>query len=261
MVIIVFNGKRFSGHLQGTERVDHYGEFFRFGFADASLVSPGVRSMRNACRMQRNVATINAGSAHKITFYVVQNLIRIDVGMIVRCRNRLGVIIVHPRHKTADDKGIGLECLVDRRGLVHAPCDGLEIVDGHGIRKVVTIPTHHVKRVRSVDIVVQLALFFDANGEFADLIECFQVRRRTHVPLAIRTVLEQLSKMIAVAFWSVNRVSRFRNKQSIGTRIKGKTVNDAPRDHQIITCTKWDFPEHRMQHAAAFVHKHHFVAV
>jgi hypothetical protein len=79
VVVVVFNGERFGCDLKRPKGIDHDSEFFCFGFANASLVRAGVRAVRNARRVQRNVPSVNACSTHEITFDVIQDFVGIDV--------------------------------------------------------------------------------------------------------------------------------------------------------------------------------------
>src|SRR3546814_15316211 len=75
-------------------------------------------SVWNTTRMKSDLAPFHAFTAHKVTFHVIQHFVRIYVAVIVRCRNRLRMIIVFPGAERANHELIRFEGLMNRRGLV-----------------------------------------------------------------------------------------------------------------------------------------------
>ena len=90
---------------------------------------------------------------------------------------------------------------------------------------------------------------------------CFTQYRRTQIPLTIRTVLEQLPKPVAVAFWRIYRVAALDDKEPIVGGIEVKLLNHPARNDQIITFRKSQFPKLRLQCSAPFMYKNHLVVL
>src|SRR5688572_32873321 len=104
-------------------------------------------SVRNAVRMVRDAAELDALAAHELTRRVVQHFVRIHVAVVVRSGYRFRVEIIRTRAEGANNEPVTLESLVDRRRLVHAPYDRLEVVNVERPRIEVAVPTHDVERV------------------------------------------------------------------------------------------------------------------
>lgn len=77
------------------ERINHHGQFMGFFFADASFNGSGMWTVGNASRMQGDLSFFNVISAHKITIHIIQQLIAVDVAMVIRRRNGIGMIIIN----------------------------------------------------------------------------------------------------------------------------------------------------------------------
>ena len=58
-----------------------------------------MRTVHDTTRMQGEIHQINVVPAHKITFGIEQHLVRIDIGVVIRCRDCLRMIVVHSRNK------------------------------------------------------------------------------------------------------------------------------------------------------------------
>src|SRR5437762_12069692 len=102
--------------------IDHHCKFLSFLCADTFFYSARMRPMGNAGWVQGDHPSCYILAAHKISIYIVDHFITVYITMIVRCGNRLRMIIKQSRTKGADDKIVGFECLVDRRRLVYATC-------------------------------------------------------------------------------------------------------------------------------------------
>src|SRR4051794_2833313 len=120
----------------------HYCQFFCFFSTNTFLYSAGVRTMRNACWVQSDHTTGYIFTTHKISIYIIQYLITVYIAMVVRCRNRLRMIIEQAWYKTAYYKVVGFKCLVYRRWLMHPAGNRLKIVYAKGKRITAAIPAH-----------------------------------------------------------------------------------------------------------------------
>src|SRR3546814_18932595 len=74
-------------------------------------------SVWNTTRMKSDLAPFHAFTAHKVTFHVIQHFVRIYVAVLVRCRNRLRMIIVFPGAERAHHELITFDGLMNRRRL------------------------------------------------------------------------------------------------------------------------------------------------
>lgn len=137
--------------LQGLECIDHHCQLARFFLSDAALIRPWVWTMWNPTRMQRDVSWADVVATHEVPIHIIKHLIRVDVGVIVRRWDGLGVVVVQTRAEGADDKSRCLEGLVDGRWLVDPAGDGFKVVDGKSVGEVVTIPANHIEGMGSVD--------------------------------------------------------------------------------------------------------------
>src|SRR5690606_40785219 len=115
--------------------------------ADTALVCSRMGSVRNSCGMQRDVSGGYIIPTHKITIYIIQHLIAVDVTVVVGRGNTLRMIVIEPRHKRTDHKCISLKSLMNRWRLMNSPGDGFKIVNGKSIRKIIAVIAHNIKRM------------------------------------------------------------------------------------------------------------------
>src|SRR6185503_9281025 len=87
LILRVFQWQRLLGHAQRTERVHHHGQFVRELRADGRLCPARVRTVRNAVRMVRDAAELDALPAHELAGRVVQYFVRVHVAVVVRRRH------------------------------------------------------------------------------------------------------------------------------------------------------------------------------
>src|SRR3970282_2698224 len=114
---------------------------------DASFHCSGSRSVRDPFWVQCYVSLLDIVAAHKVTVYIIQDLVTVNISVIVRCRNCFWMVIVQSRNKRTNNKCRSFECLVHRRRLMYPSCNGLKIVDAEPVRGIVTIPTDYIKRM------------------------------------------------------------------------------------------------------------------
>lgn len=260
-VVRILDGSGESGHFQRAESIHHHGEFTGFFGADAFLHRAGVRAVRNAAGVQRDLAALHVIAAHEVAIYVIQHLVAVDVAVVVRCGDGLWVVVVEPRHKRADNKGLGLKSLVDGWRQVYPAGYGFEVVDGKGVRIDKAIPSHEVERVAEIEIRINLVLLFYVNQKLALLVVCLQVCGFADVPLAKRRVLEQLAEVVAVSFGGGDGTGAFHDEQSVFFTIKFQLVGGTPRHDEVVAVREFDAAVHGAQGAGAFVHENHFVGV
>src|SRR5690606_42117002 len=90
-------------------------------------------------------------SAHKISVHIIQHLIRVDITVIVWCRNRIRVIIIQTWDERTYYKRIGFKGLVYRRWLADSSRNRFEIVSSKRVRKVIAVVSDNIKWVRSIN--------------------------------------------------------------------------------------------------------------
>src|SRR5215468_5113419 len=148
----VFHRESRLAQVERSERVDHDGELVEEVDADRALDGAGLRAMREPAGVQGDRALLDARAATRLVVAarVEQHLVRVDVVMVVRDRDRPRVVVDLPRHERADDEVRSLERLMYRRRLVHATGDRLELVDGEGPRVQAAVPADDVERVIGV---------------------------------------------------------------------------------------------------------------
>ena len=144
-IIPVLNFQRLLGKHQRAESIHHYGQFFCFPGTNTFFHGSGVRPVRNTGGMQRDHSTGNMFAAHKIAIHIIQHFITVDITVIIRCRNCIGMIIVQPRHKTANHKGVGFKSLVHRRRLMHPPCYRFKIMYRKNVGITAAVPPNYIK--------------------------------------------------------------------------------------------------------------------
>src|SRR5215218_5781175 len=147
VVLRVFNGEGRLGHLERAESVHHDRQLLGVFGPDARLGPTGVGAMGNAVGMMGDAPELDALPTHELARRVVEHFVRVHVAVIVWSRHCLRVEVVRSGAEAADHEPIALECLVDRRRLVHPSYDRLEVVDVESPGIEVPVPAHHVERM------------------------------------------------------------------------------------------------------------------
>src|SRR6056297_1911621 len=117
--------------------------------------------------------------------------------MVIGRGNGFWVIIVKPWAERTYHKSTGFKSLVYRWRLVHASRDWFKIMDGKSVRKVVTVPTYHIKRMRGINELVQHPLFFDFHQKLSFFIKSLKVLRQFIIPFTERGVFQKLSEPVS----------------------------------------------------------------
>ena len=134
-VVAVEDLTRDRGAVQRPEGIDHDRELVGLARAiERRLERSGLRSMRQSADMVCERALADPASCRVVALDVVQHLVRVEVAVVVREHDRLGVPVELARHERADHDVVGLERLMDRRRHVKASGARLEIVDVEGHR-------------------------------------------------------------------------------------------------------------------------------
>ena len=138
-------------NLQWPKSIYHYGQLIGPGFSDTGFIGPGMGSVGNTRRMKGYITLAYIVPAHKIAIHIIQYLIGIYIGMVIRCRYGAGVIIVQSGDEGTYHKGRGLKSLVYWWGLVHTPRNRFKIMDRKSVRIIIAVPPYHIKRMRGID--------------------------------------------------------------------------------------------------------------
>ena len=211
--------------------------------------------------VERNLSVAGVVARHKIAIHVVQNFVGVDIGVVVRRRNGIRVVVVQARHERANYKIAAFKSLVYWRRHVYSACQGLEIADIERVRVVIPVPASHIERMERIFEGENGFAFFDAHLESALFIMRFQKFRPFDVAFAKWRMLQQLPEFIAVAFGCHDRAPAFYKKHAIVLRVPFELVNGATRNNQVIAGLEGDIAEHGLQFAAALVDEQHFIGV
>src|SRR5688500_13321669 len=149
-----------------------------------------MRTVGDACGVKGHHAPGDIFTAHKIAIHIIQQLITVDIAVVIRCGDRLRMIVEQPGAKRTDNIIVSFKGLVHRRWLVHAPGDGFEVVDTESKRVTTAIPPYHIKRMMPVMDPIDPRLLFCFDQEIARLVERLQVLRSTDITLAKGSMLE-----------------------------------------------------------------------
>ena len=126
----------------------------------------------------------------------------------------------------------------------------------------VSVPADHIERVSGVSRRVDHALLANVDGEIAFAVHSRHVLRHAEVPLAERAVLEQLPEVVAVALRRDHGVGAFDDQPALlGPRGRRPTVDDPPRNHEVISGPVGQRAEHRFEHTLTVVDEDDLVAV
>src|SRR3970040_1585987 len=138
-----------------------------YGLTNTTFHSTWRRSVRNPFWVQRNVTLLNIITRHEIAIYVIQNLITVYITVIIRCRNSFWMVIVQPWNERTNYESRSVKSLVHRWRLMNATCNRFEIMNAKSIRKIITVPTHNIKRMCRINYLMHHSLLFDFDQEIA----------------------------------------------------------------------------------------------
>src|SRR3989304_5401773 len=131
--------------------------------------------------------------------------------MVVRCGDAVRVIVKETRHERTNDKVMCLKGLMDRRRLMHTPCNRLEVLDVENPWVEITIPANDIEGMVIKHVFAETIAYFDAYFKFAALGMGLQFFGAAKISLGIRRVFEHLPEFISITFrrfdlrWILNR--------------------------------------------------------
>lgn len=205
--------------------------------------------------MERDVVLLDALARHEIAVAVVDDLVAVDVAVVVGRGDAVGMVIEQPGHKRTNDEIMPLEHLVDRRRLVHAARDGLEVVDADGPRIEAAVPTHDVERMVVEHVPAERVAGLDQDLEFAGLGEGLEVDRRADVALAVGRMLQQLAELIPVALGRGDLAARLDDEEAAFLGVEAHAPGGAVGNDEVVAGIEVEPAELRLQRALALVHE------
>jgi hypothetical protein len=122
-------------------------------------------------------------AGHEIAIYIIKYFIGVDVAVIVGGGNGLGMVIVHPRGKSADNEVVGLKGLMHGGRLMDPSGYRFEVQRRKDIRITVAIPSYDVKRMRTVGDVMEDPFFLDFYQEFPSGVDGSDVGGQSKISL------------------------------------------------------------------------------
>ena len=194
--------------------------------------------MRYATWVKCNLTLYHRFSAHKITIYIIQHFVTINITMVIWRWNSLRMIIVFTRHKRTDHKIVCFKCLMHRWWLVHATRDRFKIMDRKSPRIMISIPSNKVKWMRTIGVRINESLFFNEHFKIASFIKGFKISRSHNITLAKWRMFHQLSIFILVTLGKMYGTKTFNDKQTVVCVIKFYLINRTSWNNNIIAILK-----------------------
>ena len=210
--------------------------------------------------MDRERRDLHAAPAHEVAGDVIDHLVAVDVRVVVRRRDRQGVVVELARHERADDEIPSLERLVDRRRLVDPARDRLEVGDVEAERPEVAVPADHVERVVAVVVGGDPVGRADVDDELALGAVRLSELGSVEVPLAVRGVFEQLPVVVPIALRRLDLRRRLEVQDPMRARlVRVQPPGRADREDEVVARAIGEVAEDGPAHAAALVDEEHLV--
>src|SRR5687767_8960776 len=108
---------------------------------------------------------------------------------------------------------------------MHSTSDRLKIVYRKSVRVIKSVPSNDIERMRGVDVVIKVMLFFDLDEKVTLFIMRLQVGRNNQISLAIRRMFQQLSEFIPISLRGVDWTKRLYIKQAVISIVKMNLIN------------------------------------
>ena len=256
------------GREHRAEGVAHHGKLRGLLRAERLLHRARVRAVRDALRVHRDGALLDALARLVIALDVVEDLVAVEVRVVVRHRDGVRVEVQEPRAEAADDEVVALERLVDRRRHVQLADDRAEVVDVEAVRVVAAVPAHHVERVVRVGVAVHQVAGLDADLVLALLVVSERELRHAQVALAVGRVLQELAGLLAHVARrraDVAAVGRLEHHEArlllaVLRLVEGHLVRDALGDHDVVLGPELERAEGGLHRARAEVDEDALVA-
>ncbi len=154
--------------------------------------------------------------------------------MVVGRRDGVLAEVVGTRAEAAENKIVALEGLVDRRRLVVAADNRLEVVDAEGVGIVVAVPADDVAGVVCQRHLGQQVALLDDDGGRLLLVDRPQIFGHAPVALAEGRALDELAVLVAVALRRAYFPLRFGDEEALLALAEAVAVQDSARDDEIV---------------------------
>ncbi len=181
--------------------------------------------------------------------------------MVVRHRHSLRVEVEHSWAEAADYEVVPVEGLVDRRGHVELACDWGEVVDAERPWEAVAVPAHDVERVETVRVFRHALARLDYHMKLALFVMGAKLARGPDVALVVRRMLFKLAEVVSVSLRDFDWAVRFDREHLCGKAVELNPVDRPAWDHEIVAGRERDVAKHRLERAAAGVHKQQLIAL
>ncbi|MNS41806.1 hypothetical protein D3C72_741670 [compost metagenome] len=119
-----------------------------------------------------------------------------------------------------------------------------KIMNTKSIWKIIPIPTHYIKRMRSINHFMHHPFFFNFNQKVSFFIMCLQFARQNKIAFTKRRVFQMLSGFIFISLRSVKWGKRFNIKQSVFGSLKIDLINHSAWNDKIVPIFKRNIPHH-----------------
>src|SRR5664279_4074151 len=110
------------------------------------------------------------------------------------------MVVKQSGNKTADHKIVSFESDMHRWWLMHPAGNRLKIVNRKNIRITAAIPSYYVKGMMCIMNAIEHPLFLNANQEITGFVQRLRKFRRSHIPLTVGRILQELLKPADVFF-------------------------------------------------------------
>src|SRR6478672_2010389 len=164
--------------------------------------------------------------------------------------------IVRTRTERAHHESVALKCLVNRRRLMNAPNDRLEIhdVECPWIEK--PVPSNYIERMVVEDQLVDSVILLHVERKISLLIMRLELERPANVTLGVRRAFDDLPELVAIPFWSSNVPTTFENHELrlLSGEIDIPLVKNSAMDDEIVAFPERKISVHGLENALPLAH-------
>ncbi len=183
--------------------------------------------------------------AFEVPRHVIDHLVRLEIGVVVRNRNGLGVPLELAGAERADHEAGSLEGLMSRRRLMEPARLRLEVgdVERPGIDE--AIPADDVERVIVEDIGLVASPHPDRHPILTRLIMSLQLHRAMHITVVVGSMLEKVAVFVPISPGRLDLSGADEYQQPMLT-FADEAISAAPRDDDVIALAIGQVAEDRL---------------
>src|SRR6266498_758031 len=157
-----------------------------------------------------------------------------------------------PRREGANDVPTNLECLMDRRRLMHRSGNRLEILGVESERIKITIPTEHIEWMMGHGHSRKSRAVLNEKIDILLLVDGDQFAWPVQIALRVGSAHFNLALVIQITFRNTNRANRFENQVVFLFHfVRHHPVGDAPRNDDVIFSAIMELSENCFYRSAA----------